>query len=543
MIQNTILFSIVFLLFSSCFKGKHVELIVHNAQIHTIDEANHIYDAMAIKNGKIIEVGPERQILNKYSSDQEIDAGGKDIFPGFTDAHGHILSLAQQKLNLDLTNCLSFDELMVRLEKYEQKTHKKFIIGRGWDQSLWNQQTMPNNDKINLLYPQTPICLYRIDGHAVLVNDALLKLAKINEHTKIEGGQIELKNGKCTGLLIDNAILPILKILPKYTTTEIQEAILEIQDELVQYGITGVHEAGINNDDIALFEKLINAKKLKINVYAMLNPSEKNFDFAKKKGIYKNKNLSIRSFKVMGDGALGSHGAYLKKAYSDKINHFGALTTSEDFMNRIASVCELTGYQMNTHCIGDATNSLVFNIYKKLNEINKDHRSRIEHAQIIDPKDITLFAEYGVFPSVQPTHAVSDQRWVEKRIGIERLKGAYAYRSILASYGMLAIGTDFPVENIDPFLTIHAAVQRKNIENTPLNGFLPQESISLDDCIRGMTIWAAYASFQEKQLGSLEKGKDATFVIFENKVESTPNYQPNFAYMTFINGQKIYSVE
>lgn len=543
MLQKFTYIFILFLGLTSCFKGKHVDLIIHNAQVHTLNEQNSIQDAIAIKDGEIVEVGPERQILNKYTSDEDIDAGGKDIYPGFTDAHGHILSLVQQKLNLDLTNSQSFDEVLVRLEKYEQRTHRKFIIGRGWDQSLWANKEFPTNEQLNKMYPNTPICLYRVDGHAILVNEALLKKANITASTIIEGGQIEVENGKCTGILTDNAVLPILKFIPKYSKKEIKETILEIQEELFQYGITGVHEAGIENSDIQLFKELINSNQLSLNIYAMLTSSEENIAFSKKKGIYKHKNLSIRSFKVMGDGALGSHGAWLKKEYADKKGHFGALATPESELKRIATICELTGYQMNTHAIGDATNSLIFQIYKSLNDVNKDHRSRIEHAQVIDPNEIKLFSEYGIFPSVQPTHAVSDQRWAEQRIGKERLKGAYAYRSILANYGMIAIGTDFPIENIDPFLTIHAAVQRKNAENEPLQGFLTQEAITIEDCIKGMTIWAAFASFEEARLGTLEKGKDATFAIFENKVISTPNFQPNFAYMTFIKGKKVYSVE
>jgi predicted amidohydrolase YtcJ len=275
----------------------------------------------------------------------------------------------------------------------------------------------------------------------------------------------------------------------------------------------------------------------------MLMPSKENIAFARKNGIYTYKNLSIRSFKVMGDGALGSRGALLKKPYSDDHAHFGVLTTPISEMKRIATICELTGYQMNTHAIGDSTNNLLLNIYKGIFEVNKDHRWRIEHAQVLDPKDFALFSQYGIFASVQPTHAVSDQRWAEARLGKERMKGAYAYKSLLQQCGMLAIGTDFPIELTDPFLTIHAAVQRKNSENFPSNGFYSNEAITFDECIKGMTIWAAYASFDEARLGTLEKGKEATLSVFVNKVTAGPEYQPNFAAYTFIKGKKVYSVE
>jgi predicted amidohydrolase YtcJ len=275
----------------------------------------------------------------------------------------------------------------------------------------------------------------------------------------------------------------------------------------------------------------------------MLMTSDENIAFAKKNGIYTYKNLSIRSFKVMGDGALGSRGALLKQAYSDEHNHHGVLTTSLDDMKRIADICESTGYQMNTHAIGDSTNKILLDLYERIFKVNRDHRWRIEHAQVIDPKDFDLFSKYAVFPSVQPTHAVSDQRWAEQRIGRKRMIGAYAYKTLLNQFGMIAIGTDFPIELTDPFLTIHAAVQRTNIDNIPSGGFYINEALTLDECIKGMTSWAAFASFQENQLGTLEKGKDATFVIFENPVRTQPNFQPNFSSLTFIKGEKVYSVE
>lgn len=531
------------ILFSGCYKGKAVDLVIYNAAIHTMDDANHVYDAIAIKDGKVIEAGPERQIRNKYAADEEIDAAGKDIYPGFTDAHGHLFSYADQLLSTNLVGAKSFDEVLVRLEKYQQKKHRSIIIGRGWDQSLWEDKAFPTNEKLSQLFPNTPVCLIRIDGHALIANDALLKRAKIDASTKIDGGIIHLEKGKCTGFLVDNAMNPIYKLLPAFPEKEVMNAIEEIQAELLQYGITGVHEAGIQFKQIGLFQKMIAQKKLVLNIYAMLMPTKENKAFALKNGIYNHKNLLIRSFKVMGDGALGSRGAFLKKEYADKHNHFGVLTTPLTEIKSIADFCQKTGYQMNTHAIGDSTNALLLSIYKSIYTVNKDHRWRIEHAQIVDAKDLHFFGDYAVFPSVQPTHAVSDQRWAEQRLGKNRIKNAYAYKSLLNQFGMLAIGTDFPIELTDPFLTIHAAVQRKNSEDFPSGGFYSPERISFDECIKGMTIWAAFAAFQEKQLGSLEKGKDATFAIFENKITSTSEYKPNFSLATYIKGKKVYSVD
>lgn len=538
-----------YFILSSCMKGESVDFVIHNANVHVMDDNNTIYEAIAFKDGKIVEVGPERQILNRYSADEYIDAQKRDVYPGFTDAHGHIMSYAKQELSVNLVGCRSYEEMLVRIEKYQSKNNTKFIVGRGWDQSLWKDQSMPSNKKLSELFPNIPVCLFRIDGHALLANDYLIKKSNVVEKFKNDaelnqGGYLILDTTNVfTGIMVDNAMNPVLEMIPDFSENKLTEKILEIQSELYGYGITGVHEAGLENSELKLFEKLVNKGDLQLNIYGMLLPTKENIAFAKKNGIYTNKNLLIRSFKVYGDGALGSRGAFLKEAYSDHSGHHGYLTTSLNRMNEIAELCLSLGYQMNTHAIGDSTNRLLLELYQKTYKINPDHRWRIEHAQIVDPLDYHLFATAGAFPSVQPTHAVSDQRWVESRIGTKRMIGAYAYQSLLNQFGMIAIGTDFPVELTDPFLTIHAAVQRKNVENFPGLGFLPKEQITIEDCIKGMTIWAAFASFQEKQLGTLEKGKDATLVIFDRPVKSEANFSPNFAHTTFIKGKKVYSIE
>lgn len=533
------------LLCQSCMKSKKVDLIIHNATIFTVDLNYSTAEAMAVKDGKIVEIGPERQILNKYTSEEIIDAQGKDIFPGFSDAHGHLLSLIDQRLSLDLTGSKSFEELLFKLEKYisSSKSKRKFIVGRGWDQSLWNTKKFPTNEQLNKRYPNTPILLIRVDGHAALVNDCLLKLAKLDENSVIEGGKILLDKGKPSGIILDNAISKVSALIPPFSLKEKQDQLIEIQQELFQYGITSVHEAGINYDDIRLFQSLNQSEKLELQVYAMLYPTPKNFAFAKKNGIYEKRNLFIRSFKVVGDGALGSRGACLKHPYHDDPSVVGFLTTSPKDLQLIAREAREIGYQMNTHAIGDSTNKLIIDIIADTYRQKKDHRWRIEHAQVLDVNDIPKLGQYAIFPSVQPTHAVSDQRWAEDRLGRERLKGAYAYQSILNSTGIFAFGTDFPVEHFNPFLTIHAAVKRKNSDNFPPKGFLNQEAVSLQNCIQAMTIWAAFASFREHQSGSLEKGKEASFVILEHPLKVSDNFSPNFAYMTFIKGKKVYSAE
>ena len=524
-------------------KGKKVDLVVHNAQIHVLDDQNSVHEAMAISNGKIVEVGPERQILNKYRSDESIDAQGKDIYPGLTDAHGHLFSYAKQLLAVDLTTAKSMNELVILCEKFASRNNSKFIVGRGWDQSLWNTKELPNYDALNKAFPNTPVCLYRVDGHAALVNKALLKKAKIDASTQVDGGKVMLTNGEPNGILLDNAMNLVAKLLPVYSEREIAEKLIEIQNELFQYGIVGVHEAGVSQKELNYLKHLVDKGKLDLEIYAMLMPTQENFDFVRKNGIYKYKNLSVRSFKVFADGALGSRGALLKKPYSDDTHNHGLLLTSVEEMKKVANFCLDKGYQMNTHGIGDSANALILKIYENAFKRNSDHRFRVEHAQVIDPIDFQKFAAFAVFPSVQPTHAVSDQRWAEARLGKERLKGAYAYKTLLNQFGMLAVGTDFPVEKTNPFLTIHAAVQRKNADNQPLDGFLANEALTLEQVMRGMTIWAAFAAFRENETGTLEEGKNATFVIFESPIISGPVFEQNFAWKTFIKGKLVYNAE
>jgi hypothetical protein len=528
---------------SSCYKGQNVDLVIHNAKIHVMDEAEHTAEAMAIKDGKILEVGPEQQILNKYAAAETIDAQRRSIYPGFIDCHGHLLLYAQQKLGVDLTNCRSMDELVVRLEKYQSRYNRKFIVGRGWDQSLWMNDSFPSNEKLNQLFPSIPVCLIHSDGHALLANNACLKLCGIMPQTKIPGGEVVLNsNSMCSGLLIDRAIDPVLARIPSYGEKEVISTLKDIEGELYQYGITGVHEAGIEFKDILLFRKLIDSYDFHLNINAMLRPTQENISFAKKHRIYVYKNLLIRSFNVTADGSLNSRGALLKQSYKDKHRHSGLLTTSVTEMKRIARICEETGYQMTTNAHGDSANALILDLYSRIFEVNKDHRWRIEHAQVIDNKDFNLYTKYSVFPSVQPLHAIEDQGWQVKRIGLKRIHGAHAYRTLMNQYGMIAIGSDFPAKNIDPFITIHAAVNRKNVQGVRDSGIEPDERISLSECLKGMTSWAAFASFQENQLGTLEKGKDATFAMFEKPITKSNSYKPNFSLLTVIKGKKVYSV-
>lgn len=528
---------------SSCMKAEHADLIVHNAVIHSMDEKMTVYEAMAIRDGKIVELGPERQILNKYSADEFVDAGGKDIYPGFTDAHVHLLLAAKQRMGVDLSQCKSLAQLVTDVEIYQQRNNQKIIVGQGWNEGAWRDNSLPTNERLNEVFPVTPVCLFRNDGHTVLVNEAMLQLAGINDQTQVSSGEIMKKDGKITGVLTDEAMELVKKKLPVYSPQELKEKVIEIQNELLMYGITNVHDAGLEAEDVQVMKELIDAGRLKINLYGMLLPTAENIQFARKHGVYEYKNLSIRSFKVFTDGSLGGRGAYLKDPYSDDVHSHGHTTVTKEELDELVQLCQEVRYQLNAHAIGDAAVKMVLDAYKDVSKTNPDHRWRIEHAQIISPEDMPLFMQYGILPSVQPTHAVSDYLFAEQRLGAERLKEAYAYHSLLNATGMIAIGTDYPIEDMNPFKTIYAACARKNDKEAPAGGFLPGEAISLDDCLRGMTVWATLAGFQDDRIGRLEEGMDATFAIFERKISLSPNFQQNFSLHTYINGKEVYSAE
>ena len=481
--------SLVFILFflTGGYKGKNVDIVIHNARIHSMNDSDAIFEAIAITDGKIIEVGPEQQILNKYTSDEEIDAGGKDMYPGFTDVNGHIFELAKRKLSLDLTGTRSYDELLVRLEKYSQLNSSSFIVGRGLDTSLWNSKEKFTNERLNLSFSNIPVCLYFIGNEVVLANKVLLAKSKI-----------ESKDGIIKG----NSIDKITTILPSYSKDQLKKTILDIQNQLFQYGITGVHEAGVTFENLQLFKSLVKSNQLKLNIYAMISPNE----FAKKHKKQTIKNLKINSFYV-----------------DDK--------TLIEELKRISLICEASGYQMVISSGNEEKNQLIFDLYKSINEVNKDHRWRIESAQNLTSKEYNQLSKLGIFASIIPNQSL---RYPTKNV---------AFKSILNQTGMVAIGSNFPFETFNPSSTIHTSVQGLNSDNSPIKGISPRETLSLEECIKGMTKWAAFSSFQETTLGTLEKGKDATFVVFEFPVISTTSFRKNYANMTFIKGKKVYSVE
>ncbi|QKJ62911.1 amidohydrolase [Flavobacterium sp. M31R6] len=491
-----------------------VDTIITDANIYTVNKDFGKASAMAIQSGKIVAIGSNDEIANSYDSKNTIDAKGKFIYPGLYDAHCHFYSYGLSLQEVDLRGTKSMAEVIDRIKKYQEERKTTFIVGNGWDQNDWDIKKFPTKEDLDAAFPNIPVVLNRIDGHAIVVNSLALKLAGITKSTKVSGGEIVLENGEPNGILIDNPMELVFKIIPKPNRKKQIAGLLDAEKVMFQYGLTTVNDAGLDPDVINLMDSLQKAKAMKINVYAMITANQKNIDLYLKKGIYKTDNLNVCSFKMYGDGALGSRGACLHKPYSDSPKQYGALLSSVEELKNVANQIANSPFQLNSHAIGDSANTVLLKIYKDALTGKKDRRWKIEHAQVIQEADFDYFAT-GIIPSVQPTHATSDMYWAGERLGKERLKNAYAYKKLLQKAGIVALGTDFPVEEVNPMLTFHAAVARKDIKNYPKGGFQMENALTREETLKGMTIWAAYSNFEEKEKGSLEVGKWADFVIFD----------------------------
>ncbi|WP_299670194.1 amidohydrolase [uncultured Polaribacter sp.] len=536
--KKTLLFLIPLLTFSSCSKEK-VDLIVMNSNTYTVNSNFEKATAFAIKDGIFVAIGKNEEIEGKYESDSVIDAKNQTIVPGLIDAHCHFyrMGLQQQKVSLEGTK--SYDEVLQKLVDFQKEKNTSFITGRGWDQNDWEVKEFPTKEKLDVLFPTIPVAIGRVDGHALLVNQAAIDLAEITENTKVSGGEIILKDGKMTGVLID-AAMDFVK-LPKTSKTAAIQGLLDAQNIAFSYGLTTVDDAGLDRNIIELMDSLQQAKILKMRVYAMVSGDKQTqIDYYINKGIIKTEKLNVRSFKVYGDGALGSRGAAMRKSYSDRENHFGALIYAPERYQEIAKQIAASAYQMNTHAIGDSANTWMLKTYKEVLQNTKNRRWRIEHAQIISEEDFENFN--NILPSVQPTHATSDMYWAKDRIGTQRMKGAYAFKDLLTKYGKIALGTDFPVEQVNPFLTFYASTIRKDLENYPKEGFQMENALTREETLRGMTIWAAYANFEEEEKGSIEVGKFADFIILNQDIMQVKGSKipETKVISTFLNGEKVY---
>lgn len=524
--------SIFALLFTSCMKGKKVDLIVHNAIIHSLDDSNKEYEAMAILDGKIIELGPERQILNKYRAKETVDARGRHIYPGLTDAHAHLKLTAKSSLGIDLKGVKSFEQIVFKLEQFHAKNPTAAIIGRGWSEMDWADKTVPTNQKLNELFPNIPVCLYRIDEHSALVNDFLLEKANLNATTKLEGAQLLILDGKLTGFVTDQALEKINAILPQPKEQDLTDALLNLQEELFMYGITSVHDAGFEDGDYAYYKKLIDDGLWQLQTFGMFMPTEANFKLAES-GKLSHKNLKVGTFKFFIDGSLGSHGALLKRSYSDRTNDIGTLNISLDKLNQMVERCSKLGYQAAFHAIGDSAVHIALQLTTKFNTLDPDHRWRLEHGIVIDTLDYSLLLKSGIIPSFQPLQAASDASFLLNRLGENRLKMTYAFNPVFKQTGLIILGSDFPIESHNIHRTLFEAI----------NTTEAKRKLPLETALKAVTLWPALAVFEDKRTGSLEKGKEATFAIFMKAIDESSTFKENFSMQTFIKGKEVYSAE
>jgi len=537
MIKKTLL--ILTLLLTSC--SEQVDLIVYNAEVYTVDDTNTKVTSFAVKDGKFIYVGDD-SVTSKYSSSNIINAEGLPVYPGFIDSHAHFYNLGffNDQVNLKETN--SFEEVLKRVIEFNNLNEKDFIIGRGWDQNDWNDKSFPTNKLLNEKFPDKAVVLRRIDGHAYLVNDFALNLAGIDKSSSIDGGDFVKSNGKLTGVLIDNAMRLIDEIIPDPTLEESVKALISAQEIAFENGLTTIAEAGISREQIELIDSLQNSGVLKIKIYAMIENNTEDVDYYLEKGPYKTDKLNVRSVKVYADGALGSRGASMIDEYSDRRGYFGIIRTPIDSIKNLAFKLAGTKFQMNTHAIGDNANRIVLNAYGDALFNYRDPRWRVEHAQVINENDIDLFNQ-KIIPSVQPTHATSDMYWLYDRVGKKRANLAYAYKELLTRSKVIAFGTDFPVEDISPIMTFYSAVARKDIDGYPSEGFQMENSLNRADALYAMTVFGAYANFEENEKGSIEIGKSADFIILDNDliISEEDKIPSTNTVATFIDGELVFN--
>jgi predicted amidohydrolase YtcJ len=499
-----------------------IDLIVTNGIIYTVDPANTRAEAMAVHHGKILAIGTRKSILEQYEASRVLDIKGKYLFPGFIDAHCHFMGYAIGLQYIDLTGCTSFEAVLNRLQKAGRSSPGKWLVGRGWDQNLWANKGFPDNHQLNSLYPDVPVMLIRVDGHVVLANQEALKRAGLGLGNQYGDGQVEIKNGRLTGILSETAADHIRETVPAPAGGELLDLLQRAEKQCFGVGLTTVSDAGLDHQQFIELDSLQKHNLLTMNVYVMLTPNQRNLEEIVNNGIYKTDKLVVRSIKIYADGSLGSRTAKLKLPYTDAPSGSGIVVTQPDSIRKLCKIAYDHGFQVNTHCIGDSASSLILKIYGEILKGRNDLRWRIEHAQVVDPGDVHLFGDYSVIPSVQATHATSDMRWAEDRLGPDRIRGAYAYKTLMKQNGWIANGTDFPIENISPLYTFYAAVARKDLGGFPEGGFMMGNALSREEALRSITIWAAKADFLDKSKGSLETGKDADFVILDQDIMQVP---------------------
>lgn len=535
-------YSLIILLMSCQSSKPAADLLVYNATIYTVDSAFSTAEAMVIGGDKILETGSREVLSKKYQLRDSMDVGGRFIYPGFIDAHAHFVGYGQLLQRVNLVETESWEDVLKRTQEFAASHPGDWLLGRGWDQNDWSTKSFPDNRRLNEMFPDRPVLLTRIDGHAAIANQKALELAGIRPGDTVQGGEIVIEHGALTGLLIDNAVDLVKGKIPKATREDLRKALQDAEANCFAAGLTTIVDCGLSFETVDTIHALQESGEVRMRLYVMLSDEKKNYDYLEKRGIIKTPTLHVRSFKLYGDGALGSRGASLIEPYSDKPGHRGFLLSAPAHFDSVAARLITSPFQMCTHAIGDSGNRTILHIYAKYLGGKNDRRWRIEHAQVVHPDDFNLFGLYSIVPSVQPTHATSDMYWVGERLGAMREKSAYAYRQLMEENGWIPLGTDFPVEDISPLKTFLASVARKDAKMFPENGYQPENALTREQTIRGMTIWAAYSCFEENEKGSLEKGKLADFIILDRDLMSIPENEilQTRVLATYLGGKQVH---
>ncbi|MFC2160481.1 amidohydrolase [Acidobacteriota bacterium] len=517
---------------SSCLNQTSADLVLLGGKVVTADEMFSFQEAVAVKGDRIVYVGNRKKAEAFIGPETKVlDLEKKLILPGLIDSHAHIYNLGQELTRLNITGSKSYQEIIEKVaERVKAAQPGEWIVGGRWDQNDWEDKNFPIHDVLSAVSPENPVYLKRVDGNSAFANAKALELAGINKETPDPfGGLIHRKkNGEPSGVLINRAMNLVEAQIPKDTKEQYQKRVLLAVESCLSLGLTGVHEAGISPEEITIYKGLIDEELLELRVYAMLGEQENPViegDLAayfrdNRIEQYGNHFLSVKSAKLFFDGALGSRGAAFFEPYEDDPENNGLLRVTPEYVYRVAKAALETDMGVNTHCIGIRGNRLCLDAYEKALRENpkEDHRFRIEHAQIVRPQDVQKFSELGVIPAMQPIHCTSDMYFVEDRVGPIRAKGAYAWRDFLDAGLLVPCGSDFPVESNNPLYGIYAAVTREDVLGWPEGGWFPEQIMTIEEVIKGYTIWAAYSAFNEDVLGSIEVGKYADFTVLDKDI-------------------------
>ena len=526
--------------------------LIHNAKIYTMDAGFSTADAILFdSSGRIHNVGGEEAMLKAFPDAMHIDLRGKTLIPGLIDSHAHLYGLALSLSQAQLRDTKSIDEIIQRLREQEKHLSEgDWLLGRGWDQNDWAVKEFPSSADLDSAFPDRPVWLRRIDGHAGWANSAALAMAdqNLSGDWQPQGGLIYRDaNDKASGVLVDGAMGLVGSAVPDISPELLQASLGLAIEQMLSLGLTGVHEMGIDQSILALYQRLINGGQFPTRVYAFTDGAGKTLDWLCDNGAYEDDSgrLVMRAVKLYIDGAMGSRGAALLADYSDESGNAGLLFMPPADLEAQFDKAMACGFQVGVHAIGDHGNRVVLDALgsSMLKFPENPGRHRVEHAQTLTAADIPRFAKLDVIAAMQPTHATSDMYWVEDRLGAQRVVYAYTWRSLLDSGARLALGSDFPVEQVNPMLGIHAAVTRQDTEGWPPGGWYPQQMLSRQEAVRGFTLDAAYSGFMEDSVGSLESGKRADFIVLDQnlfEVEAS-KIATIRVLQTWLDGELVYS--